>query len=240
MTGNKNKVMVFLFLCCAGIMVIPFIASCGKSGTASPSSSATKTQMQLVNLSPDLQGVLLWVGLVKQTQYPVSYPNSSSYLTLTNIDSPVQVRSYSPLISSGSFVSINPALKPYLKYTLFVTGLRADKTVSSIFTVDTAAAPANGRGKIRFVNASPKSGAFDVSANGTIAFANQPYLKASSFIELPAGSYEFKIMPTGTTTVISDLKGITILDGKIYTLYCRGVSGGADSVAFGAGVLSNK
>ncbi|MES2426593.1 MAG: DUF4397 domain-containing protein [Bacteroidota bacterium] len=240
MIGNKNKVMVFLFLCCAGIMVIPFIASCGKSGTASPSSSATKTQMQLVNLSPDLQGVLLWVGLVKQTQYPVSYPNSSNYLTLTNIDSPVQVRSYSPLISSGSFVTINPVLKPYLKYTLFVTGLRADNTINSIFTVDTAAAPATGRGKIRFVNASPKSQAFDVSANGTMAFTNQLYLKASSFIELPAGSYEFKIMPTGTTTVISDLKGITILDGKIYTLYCRGVANGADSVAFGAGVLSNK
>jgi hypothetical protein len=240
MIDNKNKVMVFLFLCCGGIMVIPFIASCGKSGTASPSSSATKTQMQLVNLSPDLQGVLLWVGLVKQTQYPVSYPNSSNYLTLTNIDSPVQVRSYSPLISSGSFVTINPVLKPYLKYTLFVTGLRADNTINSIFTVDTAAAPATGRGKIRFVNASPKSGAFDVSANGTMAFTNQLYLKASSFIELPAGSYEFKIMPTGTTTVISDLKGITVLDGKIYTLYCRGVANGADSVAFGAGVLSNK
>jgi hypothetical protein len=240
MAGNKNKVMVFLFLSCAGIMIVPFIASCGKSTIASPTTSTTKTQMQLVNLSPDLQAVNLWVGLVKQTQYPVSYPNSSNYLTLTNIDSPVQVRSYSTLVSAASFVTINPVLKPYLKYTLFVTGLRSDSTVTSIFTVDTAAPPAAGRGKIRFVNASPRSSPFDVSANGTVAFTNQVYKNVSKFIEMPPGTYEFKIMPTGTSTVISDLKGINILDGKIYTLYCRGVAGGADSVAFGAGVISNK
>ena len=231
--------MVFMFLCCAGVMIIPFIASCGK-GTATSPTSTTKTQMQLINLSPDLQAVNLWVGLVKQTAYAISYPNSSNYLTLTNIDSPIQVRSFSTLVFSGSFVTLNKALKPYLKYTVFVTGLRSDSTISSIFTVDTASAPATGRGKIRFVNASPRSSAFDVSANGTIAFTNQAYLKTSSFIELPAGSYEFKIMPTGTSTVISDLKNISILDGKIYTLYCRGVANGADSVAFGAGVISNK
>jgi hypothetical protein len=236
--GNKNKVMVFLFLCFAGIMIVPFIASCGKSGTVSPSQS--RIQMQVVNLSPDLQPINLLVGYIKQNNTPFSYPNPSGYFSLNNLDTPIQIRSYSALISSTNLVSINTPLKSNFKYTLFVTGLRADSTITSIFTVDTSITPAAGRGRVRFVNASPRSAGFDVTANGTIAFKNREYKSVSSFIEMPAGNYDFKIMPANSSTVIQTLTGVTIVNGKVYTLYCRGIANGADSVAFGAGVISNR
>jgi hypothetical protein len=236
--GNKNKVMVFLFLCCGGIMVLPFIASCGKSGSVSPSQS--KIQMQVVNLSPDLQPVNLLVGYIKQNVAPFSYPSPSGYFSLNNLDTPIQIRSYSALISSTNLISINTPLKSNFKYTLFVTGLRADSSITSIFTVDTSATPAAGRGRLRFVNASPRSAGFDVTANGTIAFKNRVYKSVSSFIEMPAGNYDLKIMPANSNTVISTLTGVTIVNGKVYTLYCRGIANGADSVAFGAGILSNR
>jgi hypothetical protein len=236
--GNKNKVMVFLFLCCGGIMVLPFIASCGKSGSVSPSQS--KIQMQVVNLSPDLQPVNLLVGYIKQNVAPFSYPSPSGYFSLNNLDTPIQIRSYSALISSTNLISINTPLKSNFKYTLFVTGLRADSSITSIFTVDTSATPAAGRGRLRFVNASPRSSGFDVTANGTIAFKNRVYKSVSSFIEMPAGNYDLKIMPANSNTVISTLTGVTIVNGKVYTLYCRGIANGADSVAFGAGILSNR
>jgi hypothetical protein len=235
---NKNKVMVFLFLCCAGIMIVPFIASCGKSGSVSPSQS--KIQMQVVNLSPDLQPVNLLVGYIKQNNTPFSYPNPSGYFSLSNIDTPIQIRSYSPLISSTNFISLDTVLKSNYKYTLFVTGLRSDSTVTSIFTVDNSTNPSAGRGRVRFVNASPRSAGFDVTANGIIAFQNLAYKKVSPFVEMPAGTYEFKIMPANSSTVISSLQGVTIVDGKVYTLYCRGIANGADSVAFGVGILNNR
>jgi hypothetical protein len=237
--AGKNKVMVFVFLFCAGMMVIPFIASCGKSGsTVSPSSS--RIQMQVVNLSPDLQPVYLYVGLIKQNVVPYSYPNPSGYFSLTNIDPPLQIRSANPLVSTTNFVSLDTVLQPNFKYTLFVTGLRSDSSVTSIFAVDTARNPTAGRGKIRFVNASPRSKGFDVTANGTIAFSGQTYKKVSKFIEVPPGNYNFKIMPAGEATVISTLQSVTIADGKVYTIFCRGVAGGADSVAFGTGVIINR
>jgi hypothetical protein len=236
--AGKNKVMVFLFLCCAGIMVIPFLASCGKSGGITPSSS--RIQMQVVNLSPDLQPVYLYIGLVKQSLSAYSYPSPSGYFSLTNIDTPIQIRSANPLISTTNFVSINTPLQVNFTYTLFVTGLRADSSITSIFAIDTARNPTPGRGKIRFVNASPRSGAFDITANSTLAFKNQTYKNVSKFIEVPPGNYDFKVMPTGKSTVISDLPGVTIGDGKVYTIYCRGVAGGADSVAFGTGVIINR
>jgi hypothetical protein len=240
--GNKNKAMVFLALCFAGIMVVPFIASCGKSGGVSPSTS--RITMQVVNLGPDLQPINLWIGFEKQNQYPFSYPNASGYFSLTNIDTPIQIRSASQLVSTTNLIVRKDILKPNLRYTLFVTGLRSDSAaagrVTSIFTVDTTSNPNPGRGKIRFVNASPRSSSFDITANDALAFSNVAYTKVTEFIEIPPGNYEFKIMPNKSTTVISSLRGVTILDGKIYTLYCRGVAGGADSVAFGAGIISNR
>lgn len=230
--------MVFLFLCCAGIMIVPFIASCGKSGSVSPSQS--KIQMQVVNLSPDLQPINLLVGYVKQNNTPFSYPNPSGYFSLNTLDTPIQIRSYSPLISSTNFISLDTVLKSNYKYTLFVTGLRSDSTITSIFTVDNSPPPTAGRGRVRFVNASPRSAGFDVTANGSIAFQNRPYKSISGFVEMPAGTYDFKIFPANSNTVISSLPGVTIVDGKVYTLYCRGIANGADSVAFGVGILNNR
>lgn len=229
--------MVFLFLCSIGIMVIPFIASCGKSGTVSAAGSGI--QMQVINLSPDLQPINLFVGYVKQNSSSYSYPNPSGYFSLTNIDTPIQIKSYSAIVSTAVLLKLTDALKPNYKYTLFVTGLKAD-TLKSIFTIDTAGVPTVGRGKIRFVNASPGSTGLDITANGTKAFTNQLYTKVSKFIEIPAGNYDFKIMPTLTTTVIGELPNVTVMDGKVYTLYCYGISGGADSVAFNSGILSNR
>lgn len=232
--------MVFLSLCFAGIMVVPFIASCGKSaGTVTPSTA--KIQMQVVNLSPDLQPVNLYVGLIQQSTGGFSYPYPSGYFSLTNINPPIQIRSYSATVSTTNLVSIDSVIfKPNFKYTLFVTGLRADNSVGYIFTVDTAVNPTTGRGKIRFVNASPRSGLLDITANDTLAFKASAYKSVSKFIELPAGNYNFKVKPSGSSTVISNFPAVTVVDGKLYTLYCRGVVNGADSVAFGMGVINNR
>lgn len=236
--ADRNKVMIFMFLCCVGVMVIPFITSCGKNAAVTP--SGTNIQFQVVNLSPDLQPINLYVNYIKQNSGSFSYPSPSGYFSLKNIDTPIQIRSALVSVSTVNLVSLNTALKPNIKYTLFVTGLRADSSITSIFTVDTASISTVGRGKIRFVNASPRSAGFDVTANGTPAFTNRTYKSVSPFIQVPPGTYDFKIMPTGTTTVISELANVTVLDGKIYTIFCRGIANGADSVAFGAGVISNK
>lgn len=236
---NKSSVLVFLFLCGLGIMVIPFITSCGKGTSTLPAGS--NVQLQILNLSPDLLPVNLYVAFNKQSTRLYSYPTPSGYFTLANIDTPLQVRSANTAISITSWATIDTVLKANTKYSLFITGLRSDKSVTSIFTIDTAAASVGGRGKVRFINASPRSPGLDVTANGTTAFTNQAYKVVSKFIEVPPGNYEFKITPNGSPiNILSDLKNITIMDGKLYTLYCYGLVGRVDTTAFGAGVLTNK
>ncbi|WP_214071482.1 DUF4397 domain-containing protein [Mucilaginibacter sp. dw_454] len=234
----KIKPIFFVFLFCTGVIIVPFIASCGKGANVAPTTSGI--QFQVVNVSPDLQPIYLYVGLVKQnlTAYSYSYP--SGYFSLSRVDPPIQIKSFNPLIAVDPLITINAELKRNYKYTLFVSGFRADNSVAGIFVTDTAAPPTAGRGKLRFVNASPDSNSFDVFANGTLAFQKQRYKSVTSFIQVPPGNYDFKIIPNGQTSVISDFPNVTIADGKVYTLYCRGLAGGADSVKFGTGIINNR
>jgi hypothetical protein len=242
MKGNNNGLSVFLSLFIAVFLIAPFISSCGKTGSVSP--SALNIQYQIINLSPDLGSVDLYIKYKKVNASSYFYPTASGYFYLTAIDTPLQIRPGASLISgtvvsTANLFNLDYILKPNLKYTLFITGFA--KADSALFITDTAALPTIGRGKVRFLNASLNSLGLDVVANGTSAFLNQQYLKISPFKELPAGNYDFQIFPKNSRdTVLRDIQNVTIQDGRLYTIYTYGLPGRTDSLAFGSGVITNK
>lgn len=236
---KKYNVLSLLFLGVFVVMLASLIASCGKNNNVIPAGS--NIQMQVVNASTDVLPVDLYIKFLKKNNIPFSYPNSSGYFSLTTIDTPFQIRSSATLLSSVNILSIDSVLKNNIKYTLFITGFRANNSISYIFTADTSAAPISGRGKVRFVNATAGTNKFNVTANGTTVFTNQGYKDISKFVEMPAGNYDFKIYSVNSsTTILSDLPNVNVQDGKLYTLYCRGIVGRTDTAAFGMAVLSNK
>jgi len=245
--SKKNNIglRVLLFLVISGVLIGTFISSCGK--TSSSSASALNIQYQVVNLSPDLGPVSLYINYAIYNNLNFFYPTPSGYFYLSSIATPFQVRpspnqlTTTTIVNTSNIFSLNDGLKPNLKYTLFVTGINATHTLDTLFLIDTSSTPTTGRGKVRFVNASPLSTGFDVLANGTPAFSNQQFNKVSKYIELPAGNYTFQVFATGTTTgVIGSEQNVTIQDGRLYTLYSYGVAGHTDSLAFGMGTLTNK
>ncbi|GAB2984259.1 hypothetical protein GCM10027049_22440 [Mucilaginibacter puniceus] len=238
--NKSNAPLSLLFIAMVITLVIPFIASCGKTETTV--TPTTNTQLQVLNLSTDLLPVNLYVNLQKRNaQY--RYPTPSGYFSLGPLDTLFQIRRVviGNNNSSVNEISIDTTLKSNVKYTLFITGFKATNSISHIFISDTSAAPSSGRGKVRFVNATADSSIFNITANGTPIFTNQKYKHVSKFIEMPAGMYNFKIYnQTSTTTILSELPNVTVLDGKLYTLYCRGIVGRTDTAAFGMGVLNNR
>ncbi|MDB5022295.1 MAG: hypothetical protein JWP78_50 [Mucilaginibacter sp.] len=242
MHKGKNSVLpVFLLVFVAVFIVIPFISSCGKSGSAGPS---TNVQYQIVNLSPDLGSVDLYIDYRKVNTSSYFYPTASGYFYLTSLNIPFQIRPGTSLTAgtiapSFNIFSLNNILKPNTRYTFMITGMVTD-SLNGIFLTDTSATPTIGRGKIRFVNASPRSAGLNVTANDTSLFSNVPYINHTDFRELPAGIYDFKIYPTGSSTILRDIPNVTIQDGRLYTLYCYGLAGHTDSLAFGSGFITNK
>jgi hypothetical protein len=234
---NRSALSIF-FLGIALTLIIPFINSCGKTDSILP--SATNIQMQVLNLSTDLGPVNFFIRTVKRNSTPFRYPISSGYFTMSSIDTPFRVRSAVAFSADTNIFSIDSVLKNNVKYTLFITGLKADKSIRYIFTRDTSSAPASGRGKVRFINASVGNNLFNVTANGTTVFTNQGYRSVSKFVEMPAGNYLFKISNQSSSAVLSELPSVTVQDGKLYTLYCRGIVGRTDTAGFGMAILSNK
>jgi len=236
---KKYNVLSFLFLGVVVAMVASFVASCGKSNNVIPAGS--NIQYQVVNASTDLLPVDLYIKLLKKNPIPYRYPTPSGYFSLATIDTPFQIRSATISLSPVNILSIDSVLKNNVKYTLFITGFRANNSISYIFTRDTASAAKGGRGKVRFVNATAGSNIFNVTANGTTVFTNQAYKGVSKFVEMPAGNYNFRIYPsTSSTTILAEIPNVTIQDGKLYTLYCYGIVGRTDTAAFNMGILNNK
>jgi hypothetical protein len=243
MASRRNiNIFTWLFLFIGGTFFVSGITSCGKQTSASP--AGLNVQYQILNLSPDLMPVNLFIDFKQVNQLngisnPFIYSVSHGYFYVPSIDTPYQIRS--ALVAGTELFPRVDVLKSGLKYTLFITGSVTDKSLTSIFTVDTASSPAIGRGKIRFVNASPTAtGGLDIFANGTLAFGKVLYPAFSKYIELPNGNYDFQINATGSSTVLKDLPAVTIQDGRLYTIYAYGYTTRIDTAAFNAAVITNK
>lgn len=248
MTSKGNKGITFILaLFITVVLIMPFVSSCGKSGQAT--SAGLNIQVQVFNLAPDIQPVYLYIDFLKQSTSSFSYPTASGYFYINTIDTPIQVRSAAVTTSTINFINLDSTLKSNHKYSLYVTGLYADNSVSSILTLDDAAdTTMQGYGKIRFVNASlPTNNQLNITINGTAAktFTGVKYKTVTDYIQLPAGNYNFQISQTSTPTVYlpnTSVQNITIQDARFYTIYTYGIIGRAttDTSAFGAAVTTNK
>ncbi len=234
---RDRYILNFLMLTLLAVMVIPFMASCGKSSDGTV--NGYNSQIVVANLSPDVAPIDLYINNnIQNGNIPYRYPNASSYFYMNTVGYNLQIRTdtgnRATLLTTDSVPHTNA------KYTLFVTGMKTDNNLGYIFVVDTSTLPTVGRGKVRFINASPRSGAFDVYANSTIAFNNIAFNKYSDFIEMPAGDYDFKIFAhDDVSTVLNDVRQ-TVGDGKLYTIYTYGIVGRTDSAAFNSGIITNK
>ncbi|MES2279256.1 MAG: DUF4397 domain-containing protein [Bacteroidota bacterium] len=231
---NNQGILSVLLIIVAAVMAIPMLSSCGKDSAASP--TGLNTQLNIINVGPDVLPVDLYINLRKQNTKSYIYSVPSGYIYLASLATPLQIRT----LNNETIVSKDTALSINTRYSVFITGLVSDNTRSAIFVADTSAIPTLGRGKVRFINASARTVNVDVYANGTAAFKNQGFKAVSKFLELPAGIYDFKVYAANTTTILSDLPNTTIQDGRLYTLYTRGVVGRTDSAAFAAAMITNR
>ncbi len=240
MEKNTGKLLFnTLLLLVVGAFLTVLLPSCGKSNYASP--TGLNIQYQIFNLSPDMGPVNLFIDYkqVNANGNPFVFEVNHGYFYVPSTDTPYQIRS--ALVSGTPIMSRHDILKSGAKYSLFIVGNLSDNSDTSIFTVDTATAPKVGRGKLRFVNASPTAtGGLDVFANDTLAFGKIVYKRISGWMELPAGNYDIKVRATSNSNVLNEQSQVVIQDGRLYTLYAYGYSNRADSAKFNAAVLTNK
>lgn len=122
-------------------------------------------------------------------------------------------------------LQVTPNLAANHRYTAIAAGTVADRNVTALLFDDTTADPQAGRVKLRLIHAASQAPNVDiyVTAPGaslsaaTPTLTNVAYRQASDYLEVPAGTYQVRITPTGSKTVVIDTGDVTLQAGQIRT-----------------------
>lgn len=112
-------------------------------------------------------------------------------------------------------------------YHVAATGHLADIT-PQIYQVNLSDLDAMGdpMARIRVIHTSPDAPAVDIAlAGGDVLIADLAFPNASDALEVPAGSYDLEVRPTGTTDVALDLPGVELEAGMVYDVFAIGLAG---------------
>lgn len=187
---------------------------------AVPSASAQSMNMvRVMHASPDAPAVDIYVdGNAVLRDVPffaysnyLTLPDGTYNIAVTPAGSPVEDAVLAgPLEVRGGFSG-----------TLGAVGF-LDDIEAVLYEDNTVPVPA-GKARVRVIHASPNAPAVDVKLAGTstVVVQNAPF-KASAYVEVDAGTYQFDISPAGQSAVVFTTPPLRFENGWIYTLVATG------------------
>ena len=122
------------------------------------------------------------------------------------------------------------------------SGIDSVASIEPLVLADDLSSPAAGKAHVRFVHLSPDAPAVDIglAGGGAVVFGNVSFKGFEGFTPLDAGTYDLEVRLAGTNTVVLPLSGITLDDGKIYTVFAKGFLAGSNEQELGAELIVNK
>lgn len=229
----KNKIVKIasaLFLSAA-----IFVGCSDDDNPTGPENQTATANVLTVHASPDAPGVDLLVDS-EIAGSNLTYPNNTGYLAVPEGNRNVKVNVTG---TSTTVIEANLPLKAGINYSVFATNYVSE--LSPLVIEDNLTAPAAGSAHARFIHLSPNAPAVDITlTDGTVVFGNIKFQEYTDFAPLPAASYDLQVRLSGTSTVVLELPGITLSEGKIYTVFAKGFVNGMDEKALGAEIIINK
>lgn len=137
-----------------------------------------------------------------------------------------------------SLKSLQYTLKPNLGYSLFVANTL--ENIELLMLEDDLTKPAAGKAKIRFVNLSPDGGALSLNVNGaaTDLATNKAFKEFSTFETVDVGENITINVKNGTSGAVeATLTAVKLEDGKIYTVYAKGLKANTGDTGFAAKIF---
>lgn len=219
----------------AGLLAVSLFSSCKKDDPYNFNDTIA-AEVNLINASPDAPSAQLYVADILRTPSGVTFGQASGYYKTYLGDQDIVVKSASgDATLSSSHVQID-ALN---NYTFFLVGQNSN--LGMLTVTDDVTAPAAGKAKIRFVNASPNAASANLSIGSNIIATNQNFRSVSPSVEIAAGTYAVVLSNVaGSTTTSNTTSGVSFQSGKIYTVYAKGLVGSTGAAAFTAGIFNNK
>ncbi len=181
---------------------------------------AQGAMVRVAHLSPDAPAVDVLVNGQKAIT-GLAFKQVTPYISLPAAKVRVQVvpaGSDSPVVIDAEL-----DLREGVYYTVAATGLLAQIRPQVYTDALAGFFPRAGYARVRVVHASPDAPAVDVAVKGgPVLFARLPFPQASTYLSVPAGTYDLEVRAAGTSTVALALPGVTLESGKMYTVFAVG------------------
>lgn len=225
----KKTLLTGIVLAAMPILMI----SC--SDDDNPTNPTAKANVMVVHASPNAPAVDLLVDNVVAGS-GLAFPSNTAYLPVDAGSRNVKVNVAG---TSTTVINADLPLTASTNYTVFAVD--SVSKISTVVLTDNLAAPAAGKAHVRFVHLSPNAPAVNITlTNGTIVFGNRSFKQGTDFTPLDAGTYDLQVRDAATNNaVVLNLPGITLVAGKIYTVFAKGFLGGAGAQALGAQIIVN-
>lgn len=186
-------------------------------------------RLRAVHLSPDAPLVDIYVDddLVAED---VDYLDQTGYLQLPAGAANVIVTAAGD--PDAVVIDADATLAEDTDYTVLAANFLEE--IEPIVLLDDNTPPAAGQVQVRIVHGSPSTGPVDVyiTAPGapldeaTPVLQDVPFGAASSYLEVPAGTYQIRVTLANTLTVGLDSGPVTLAAGQIRTVIAADADGG--------------
>jgi len=194
------------------------------------------SNLMVAHASPDAPPVDVYADGVFQGN--VRFPENTGYIVL-----PAGSREIKVNVEGTDTTVIGPAVLP-LGTDAYTTVFAVDRVaaIAPLILTDDLSPPAAGKAKVRFVHCSPDAPSVDITlTDGTVLFGDYAFKEFSHFEEFDAGTVDLQVRLASSSTVVLFLPGITLEDGKIYSVFANGlVDPGPGEPYLDAEIIVNK
>ncbi len=191
--------------------------------------------LNIIQASPTLELLDVFVDNTRATASDFEFGNKIGYLSAYSGNRAFNVTKKG---NSTSLKSLAYNLKPQLGYSLFVANTLAN--IELLMLEDDLTKPAAGKAKIRFVNLSPDGGNLSLNVGGaaTDLSTNKAFKEFSTFEAVDAtASVTLNIKNATSSAIEATIPGVKLEEGKIYTVYAKGLKSGTGDLGFSAKIF---
>jgi hypothetical protein len=176
--------------------------------------------VNVVHASPDAPAVDVYVN-GEQALTGLAFGEFSGWVALPAGEHQIQVTAEGAALDTA-VIDATVTLEAGAAYQVAATGMLAD-IAPQVYQTDLSKLEGD-MARIRVIHTSPDAPAVDVAVTGgDVLISNLAFPDASDYLEVPAGSYDLEVRPTGTEDVALALPGVALEAGMVYDVFAIGL-----------------
>ncbi len=195
--------------------------------------------LSIVNASPSAEKLDVYVDNTRITNTATDFTFGSKidYLTAYSGSRRMTITKKNSGLPLKSELFI---LEPQFGYTLFIIDRLAN--IKFMLLPDNLTKPAKGTASVRFANLSPDSEPLTLSIEGNpYLITNISFKDYSNAMLVGIGDkVTFQVREHQTGDLVLSLSDVKIEDGKIYTIYVKGLKAATDETKLGVAIYTHK